>query len=186
MRRFALAAGLVAACFSAACGGDDGDAGEAPVAGATVPGFVFTTGDVTDGRPIDQRYTCDGEDVSPALAWEGTPDGTAELALVVDDPDAPGGSFVHWVAYGIPPGQTGLATGTTEGLVEGANDAGGLGWAGPCPPAGETHGYVFTLYALDEETGVEEGASLDDLRRAMDGHVLGAATLTAPYARESK
>jgi Raf kinase inhibitor-like YbhB/YbcL family protein len=105
---------------------------------------------------------------------------------VVDDPDAPGGSFVHWVAYGIPSGQTEIASGSTKGLVEGVSDAGGVGWTGPCPPEGETHGYVFTLYALEAKTGLEEGASLDDLRAAIDGHIVGQATLTAPYSRSSR
>jgi Raf kinase inhibitor-like YbhB/YbcL family protein len=181
MRRVIAVAVAVGAL--AACGGDD-DGEPATVSGAQ--SFAFVGGDVTDGEPIDPRFTCDGENVSPALAWEDPPAGTVEQALVVDDPDAPGGSFVHWVAYGIPPGQTELATGSTNGLVDGANDAGGVGWTGPCPPEGETHGYVFTLYALDAATGLEAGASLDDLRAAIEGHVLGQATLTAPYTRSSR
>jgi Raf kinase inhibitor-like YbhB/YbcL family protein len=107
------------------------------------------------------------------------------LALFVDDPDAPGRSFVHWLVVGIPPDRTELERGSTAGLA-GANSSGGTGWTGPCPPAGETHEYVFTLYALDEEAGLGEGASLDDLRLTMDGHVVGAATLTAPYTRPSR
>jgi Raf kinase inhibitor-like YbhB/YbcL family protein len=173
----------VAVVSLAACGGDD------PSEPATTPGaqsFEFTGGDVADGQPIDARFSCDGENVSPALEWEDPPMGTVEQALVVDDPDAPGGSFVHWVAYGIAAEQTELVTGSAEGLVEGANDAGGLGWTGPCPPGGETHGYVFTLYALDAETGLEAGTSLDDLRDAIDGHVIGEAKLTAPYTRSSR
>jgi hypothetical protein len=165
-----------------ACGG--GAESEPSLPAATVgQSFAFTGGDVSQGEPIDPRFTCDGEDVSPALAWESPPDGTAELALVVDDPDAPGNSFIHWLVVGIPGDRTELETGDAGG-VDGANSAGGVGWTGPCPPGGETHGYVFTLYALDEKLGLEEGASLDDLRLAMDGHVLGAASLTAPYAHQ--
>jgi Raf kinase inhibitor-like YbhB/YbcL family protein len=173
----------VAVVSLAACGGDD------PSEPATAPGarrLAFTGGDVADGQPIDARFSCDGENVSPALVWDEPPAGAVEQALIVDDPDAPGGSFVHWVAYGIPAEQTELATGSAEGLVEGANDAGGVGWTGPCPPEGETHGYVFILYALDAETGLEAGASLDDLRDAIDGHVIGEAKLTAPYTRSSR
>ena len=166
----------------AACGGDD-EVEPATVSGAQ--GFDFVAGDVADGEPIDPRFSCDGENVSPALAWEKPPVGTVDLALVVDDPDAPGGSFIHWVVYGIPAVETSLETGSQVGL-QGANDAGGVGWTGPCPPGGETHGYVFTLYALDAETGLEGGASADDLRAEMDGHVLGEATLTAPYSRSSR
>jgi Raf kinase inhibitor-like YbhB/YbcL family protein len=86
----------------------------------------------------------------------------------------------------MAPDRTELAAGSAEGLVQGENDAGGTGWTGPCPPGGETHGYVFTLYALDAQTGLQAGASLDDLRAAMDGHVVGEATLTAPYTRSSR
>ncbi len=177
MRRL-LGLALVALALPA-CGGDD-DAEPATAPGAQ--SFAVTGGDVADGEPIDPRFSCDGDNVSPALAWEEPPAGTVEQALVVDDPDAPGGSFVHWVAYGIPPRTTEIATGSAEGLVEGANDAGGVGWTGPCPPGDETHNYVFTLYALDAKTGLDEGASLDDLRAAIDGHILGEATLTAPFS----
>lgn len=165
-----------------ACGGDDD---EEPAAVSGAQSFAFVGGDVADGEPVDPRFTCDGENASPALAWEEPPSGTVELALVVDDPDAPGGSFVHWVVYGIPAEQTSLDRGRKVGL-EGANDADGVGWTGPCPPGGETHDYVFTLYALDSEAGLEGGASADDLRAAIDGHVLGQATLTAPYKRSSR
>lgn len=179
MRR-ALGLTLLALALPA-CGGDDDEPAATPsTSGAET--FAFTGGDVADGEPIDARFSCDGENVSPALQWEEPPAGTVELALVVDDPDAPGGSYVHWVAYGIPPERTSLETGDAEALVEGANDAGGDGWTGPCPPGGETHGYVFTLYALDAETGLDPGASLDDLQAAIDGHVLGVATLTAPFS----
>jgi Raf kinase inhibitor-like YbhB/YbcL family protein len=179
--RRALGLALLALTFALpACGGDDGEPAATPPPAAEA--FGFPGGDGADAEPIDPRFSCDGENVSPALTWEEPPAGTVELALVVDDPDAPGGSFVHWVAFGIPPEQTELATGSSAGIVEGANDAGGTGWTGPCPPGGETHGYVFTLYALDAETGLEAGASLDDLRAAIDGHVLGEATLTAPFS----
>jgi Raf kinase inhibitor-like YbhB/YbcL family protein len=191
MRRLALVAALFVAALSAACGGDDDDGAEPPLTGATVPGFEFTTGGVTDGQPIDQRYTCDGDDVSPALTWEGVPDGTAELALVVDDPDAPGGTFTHWLVYGLDPGVTGLAEGVPKdadiagppALRQGVNGMGTAGYGGPCPPAGEEHHYVFRLLALDEELGLGDGASRDEVLAAVEGHVLGEARITATYAR---
>jgi Raf kinase inhibitor-like YbhB/YbcL family protein len=173
--------GLVVVLLLSACGGESEPA---TVSGAVT--FSFAGGDVADGEPIDARFTCDGENVSPALSWEAPPSDTVEQALVVDDPDAPGDGFVHWVAFGMAPDRTELAAGSAEGLVQGENDAGGTGWTGPCPPGGETHGYVFTLYALDAQTGLQAGASLDDLRAAMDGHVVGEATLTAPYTRSSR
>jgi Raf kinase inhibitor-like YbhB/YbcL family protein len=171
-----LGVGLV--LLLSACGGAEGESEPETVPGAVT--FTFVAGDVSDGKPIDARFSCDGENVSPALDWEAPPAGTVEQALVVDDPDAPAGSFIHWVVAGLPPEQTSLETGSQDG-TQGANDAGGTGWTGPCPPGGETHDYVFTPYALDAESGFESGGSADDLRAAIDGHVNGEATLTATF-----
>lgn len=155
-------------------------------------GFRFSGGDVAEGEPIDPLHTCDSTNITPALSWESVPEGTAELALIVDDPDAPGGTFTHWVVYAIPPDYTRLDRGVPPGpalsggltLRQGPTDGSDVpGWFGPCPPEGETHSYVFTLYALDERTGPESGASVDDLRAAIEGHVIAEATLTAPYSR---
>jgi Raf kinase inhibitor-like YbhB/YbcL family protein len=179
MRR--LVALVPLALAVAACGGGDEAEPTVPTGTTSTASFAFTGGDVSEGEPIDPRFSCDGENVSPALQWGTPPAGTVELALVVDDPDAPGGSFVHWVVAGLPPEQTSLEPGSREG-EQGANDAGGTGWTGPCPPEGETHGYVFTLYALDAATGFEAGGSADDLREAIDGHVLAEASLTAPFS----
>lgn len=174
----------------AACGGEERETGET-VAPTSSSGFMFAGGDVADGRSIDPVHTCDGNNISPALTWVGVPEGTAEFVLVVDDPDAPGGTFTHWVVYAIPSDSTGLPRGVPPGpavsgglsLRQGLNDGSDIpGYTGPCPPEGE-HGYVFTLYALDEETGLEGGVSVDELRSAIEGHVLAEATLTAPYAR---
>jgi len=172
----------------AACGGDD----EEPLpTGAGAPGFVFGESAVADGEPVDSRFTCDGDDVSPELAWQGVPTGSAELAVVMDDPDAPGGSFTHWLVYGIDSGETALPEAVPEGatvagppsLRQGENSFGTVGYGGPCPPGGETHRYVFRLLALDEETGLEGGASRDELLDALQGHVLAETSLTATYAR---
>ncbi len=190
MGRLALAATVLVASLFAACGGDDDDAAETVETAVAVPGFVFTASGVADGQAIAQRYTCDGDDVSPALAWEGVPDGTAELALVVDDPDAPGGTFTHWLAYGLDPGTTELSEAVPEGadvagppaFRQGVNDMGATGYGGPCPPSGEEHRYVFRLLALDEELGLAGGASRDELFAALEGHVLGEARLTGTYA----
>jgi Raf kinase inhibitor-like YbhB/YbcL family protein len=180
MRRVvALVVPLVLAV--AACGGGDEEAEPTEPSEATsTTSFTFTGGDIAEGEPIDPRFSCDGENVSPALAWEVPPSGTVEIALVVDDPDAPGGSFIHWVLAGLPPEQTSLETGSQEG-TQGANDAGGTGWTGPCPPGGETHRYIFTLFALDAESGLESGGSADELRESIDGHVLAEARLTATF-----
>jgi len=135
-----------------------------------------------DGAAIPGRYTCDGVDVSPALAWTGAPAGTAALALLVDDPDARG--FVHWVAYDIAAEPAGLPEGASGrgGFAEGRNDFGRTGWGGPCPPSG-THRYVFELFALDRRLGLSGQPTADGVRRAMTGHVLGSARLTGSYRR---
>jgi Raf kinase inhibitor-like YbhB/YbcL family protein len=174
----------------AACGGDDDE--PPAITGAPANGLAFTGGDVAEGEPIEAEFTCDGSNISPALAWSGVPDGTAELALIMDDPDAPGGTFTHWVVYAIPADYRDLGPGVPPGpalsdgitLRQGVTDGSDVpGYFGPCPPEGETHDYVFTLFALDQETGLEGGASADDLRAAIEGHVVAEATLTAPYTR---
>jgi hypothetical protein len=188
----ALAVAYAVALLASACGGDDDEEPSTTSSQPQVSGLRFSGGDVAEGEPIDPLYTCDGTNITPALSWESVPEGTAELALIVDDPDAPGGTFTHWVAYAIPPGYDGLDRGIPPGpalsggltLRQGPTDGSDVpAWSGPCPPAGETHSYVFTLYALDEQTGLEPGASVDDLRAAIEGHVIVEAKLTAPYSR---
>ena len=185
---------LVLLAALAACSGDDSEPSETSPDIPLLPAgsLAFTGGDVTMAEPIDALHTCDGNNISPALEWVGGAEGQAELALIVEDPDAPGGTFTHWVVYAIPPDSMRLDRGIPPGpalsgdltLRQGPSDGSDVpGWFGPCPPSGETHGYVFTLYALDEETGLEPGASVDDLRAAIEGHVIVEASLTAPYTR---
>jgi Raf kinase inhibitor-like YbhB/YbcL family protein len=150
--------------------------------------FSLTSLAFLDGEPIPRRYTCDGEDVSPPLAWSGVPPGTKSLALVCDDPDAPLGTWTHWVLYGLPPEADHLPGHLpTHGLLEdgtrqGLNDFGNVGYGGPCPPRG-THRYVFALYALDAEPPRAPGATVTALRTAVEGHVLASARLTGTYGR---
>ena len=136
---------------------------------------------VADG-PIPVRFTCDGVDVSPALAWSGAPSGTFAYALLVDDPDA--GGFVHWMALDLPGDRTALDEGASEagGLAEGTNDFGRTGWSGPCPPSG-THRYVFELFALDRTLGLAGHPRSAEVRRALDGHVLATGRLVGTYHR---
>jgi Raf kinase inhibitor-like YbhB/YbcL family protein len=138
-----------------------------------------------DGDTIPRVHTCDGEDVSPPLEWSGVPSDAAELALVVEDPDAPGGTFVHWVLWGLDAGQPGLGQGQVPaGAREGRNDFGRIGWGGPCPPRGsDPHRYVFTLLALSDPLTVEAGASADTVKRAAEGEALAEGRLTARYGR---
>jgi Raf kinase inhibitor-like YbhB/YbcL family protein len=146
--------------------------------------FTVESGAFTSGEPIPARHTCDGEDVSPPLGWRNLPEGTRSLALVVDDPDAPGRIFTHWVAWGLDPASGGVGEGESAPL-EGRNDFGTTGYRGPCPPPGHgPHRYVFRLYALDAEPALAAGAAKTELEQVMEGHVLTIAELVGTYERE--
>jgi Raf kinase inhibitor-like YbhB/YbcL family protein len=140
------------------------------------------------GDPIPLRFSCDGEDVSPGLAWGSPPGGTVAFALITDDPDAPGGTWVHWVIYDIPAESRGLPEAIPtdaelpDGSRQGINSGRRLGYAGPCPP-GETHRYFFKLFALNQRLDLAPGLSADDLTAAMDTHILGEAVLMGTYTR---
>jgi Raf kinase inhibitor-like YbhB/YbcL family protein len=140
------------------------------------------------GEMIAAKYTCDGADFSPPLEWAGSPAGTRSFALICDDPDAPMGTWVHWVIYDIPPTATMLAEGITRqkdlpgGGTQGINDFRKIGYGGPCPPGG-THRYFFKLYALDTMLGLKPGITKDQLLKAMRGHILAEAQLMGTYRR---
>ena len=140
-----------------------------------------------DGGEIPARFTCDGEDVSPDVTWEGAPPETAALALIVDDPDARG--WVHWVVFDMTGTSSGgLAEGIStspDAPPQGTNDFRRVGWGGPCPPSGE-HRYVFRLLALDEPIGLTGAPSAGQVLEAAQGHVVGDATLTARYRRRGR
>jgi len=141
-----------------------------------------------EGGMIPKKYTCDGEDASPPLSWTGVPEGTEALALICDDPDAPVGTWVHWVIFNIPPDTTGLSENIPpervleSGTRQGRNDFGNIGYGGPCPPRG-THRYYFKLYALDKKVDLEPGATKDELLKAMEGHILAEGRLMGRYKR---
>jgi len=171
----------IASLVFAACGG--GSAELRSPAGVTVTPITMTSAFSEGGNlPID--YTCDGRDVLPSLAWSSPPEGTKSLAVMIDDPDAPGTTFTHFLAYGIG-AQThelrGGADPTPEGVRIGKNDFGAVRYNGPCPPKGEEHRYRFQIFALDVPVILEEAASRSDLESAMNGHVLGRGTLTANF-----
>ncbi len=144
----------------------------------------------SEGQPIPLKHTCDGKDVSPPLQWTGIPSGTRSLALIVDDPDAPVGTWVHWVLYSLAPEATGLPENLDKsqyvlrGARQGLNDFKRLGYGGPCPPAGRPHRYFFKLYALDKELDLKPGATKKELLRAMEGHVLDEGQLMGTCARK--
>jgi Raf kinase inhibitor-like YbhB/YbcL family protein len=149
-----------------------------------VTSVAFSAGDM-----IPKKFTCDGPDVSPQLAWNDPPVGTESFALIVDDPDAPVGTWVHWVLYDLPAPARQLAEGVAKqeqlpsGARQGRNDFGKIGYGGPCPPPGKGHRYFFKLYALDAKLNLKAGATKADVERALKGHILGQAELMGRYGR---
>lgn len=145
---------------------------------------------VTQGASIPVEYTCQAEDgngVSPQIAWASAPAGTESFALIVDDPDAPGATWVHWVVFNIPPTDIGLARDIQpddKRVVQGINGFGKNAWGGPCPPVGKgAHRYYFRLYALDTTLDLQAGATREAVDAAMKGHVLASGTLMGRFER---
>ena len=142
----------------------------------------------SEGEMIPARYTCDGSDISPALSWSGVPKTAKSLALICDDPDAPMGTWVHWVLFNIPADAVGLpaeissAATLENGARHGKNDFRRLGYGGPCPPGG-THRYFFRLYALDTALDLDSGITKAQLVEAMQGHILAEGQLMGKYQR---
>ncbi len=146
--------------------------------------MIVSSSAFSEGELIPSKYSCDGEDKSPDLTVKDIPKGTKTLALIADDPDAPGGTWTHWIVWNIP------VTGTEQTIaensvpgVQGKNDFGKLDYGGPCPPSG-THRYFFKVYALDSELDLAEGASVSELHKAMENKVLGQGTVMGKYSRQ--
>lgn len=143
--------------------------------------------------PIPPRHTCDGEDLSPPLSWERPPEGTESLALIMEDPDAPPGTWVHWVLYDLPAGTKGLgeglpktetlADGSKQGRCWGVKEFSRTGYQGPCPPPGKPHRYVFRLYALDRKLALPPGRTKEEVLKALEPHVLAQGELVGLYQR---
>ncbi len=151
--------------------------------------FSLTSQGFQDAGFIPEKYSCDGKDVSPPLSWIA-PEGAKSLALIVDDPDAPGGVFSHWVLFNLPVNVTSLPEGVPKADrpgwgIQGMNDLDEKGYNGPCPPAGKPHTYRFILYALDSELNLGPGASRDEVLNAMEGHIVRKAELSGKYGRQN-
>jgi Raf kinase inhibitor-like YbhB/YbcL family protein len=143
----------------------------------------LASGAFGSGQPVPRRHSCEGEDLSPPLEWTGVPADAASLALIVDDPDAPVGTFTHWLAWGMSPEAGGIAEGG-RAPFEGRNDFREVGYRGPCPPRGHgLHRYFFRLYALASEPAVPSGASRQDLERAIEEDVVAVAELFGTFER---
>jgi len=141
------------------------------------------------GEAIPQKYACDGDDMSPPLSWSGAPSETRSFAIIADDPDAPIGTWVHWVLYNVPAQVGSLPEGVSVGSslpvggLQGKNGSGRLGYQGPCPPSG-THRYFFRVYALDKPLKISPGASKEQLLKAMKGHILAQGELMGLYSKK--
>lgn len=151
--------------------------------------FVLETKAFPKGGEIPRKYTCSGEDVSPALSWSGAPQGARSFVLVVEDPDAPSGTFTHWIVYDLPAETRQLPENVSKtGDLSGGGRQGGngfrrTGYGGPCPPPGKAHRYFFRLYALDSTLNLPSGASRQEVESAMRGHVIAQAELMGKFAR---
>jgi Raf kinase inhibitor-like YbhB/YbcL family protein len=149
----------------------------------------LTSSGFTDGSAIPTKYTCDGANVSPPLKWTNMPQGVKSIVLIADDPDAPVGTWVHWVLYGLAPSTSELPEGVPAnetvlgGAKQGVNDFRGAGYGGPCPPRGNPHRYFFKIYALNAELTLKPGATKSDVLRAMEGHILAEGQLMGTYQR---
>ena len=149
-----------------------------------------TSAAFANGQPIPAKYPCEGSDISLPLKWTNAPANSKSFALIADDPDAPVGTWVHWVLYDLPPNTTGLPEGVakTQFIVgnakQGLNSWPRLGYGGPCPPPGKPHRYFFKLYALDTMLDLKPGVTKKDLLKAMEGHVLAEGQLMGTYQRK--
>lgn len=147
--------------------------------------LTLTSPVFAQGQPIPAKYTCDDQDISPPLHWGDAPAGTQSFALIMDDPDAPVGTWVHWVLFNLPAGLRDLPekVAPPQGSLEGKNGWGRAGYGGPCPPRGSHH-YFFKLYALDTKLSLARGAGKAQLLTAMEGHILAQAELVGTYSRK--
>ena len=147
------------------------------------------SGAFEEGTTIPKKYTCDGDDLSPPLSWTGVPEGTKSFAVICDDPDAPMGTWVHWVLWGLPPDTVSLLEGVpaetslTSGAKQGLNSWPRVGYGGPCPPPGKPHRYYFKLYALDTLVTLPANTNKAALEEAMKGHTLAEAQTMGKYGR---
>ena len=142
-----------------------------------------------EGGEVPSRHTADGPDVSPEISWGSVPEGTKSVAIICDDPDAPVGTWVHWVIWRVPAGESGLKEGVPKdetlagGARQGKNDFGKIGYGGPAPPPGSAHRYFFKVYAIDMDLDLQPGATKADLEKAMEGHILARGQLMGRYQR---
>ncbi|MBK9178631.1 MAG: YbhB/YbcL family Raf kinase inhibitor-like protein [Acidimicrobiales bacterium] len=184
----AAAAGIALAVLAAGGCSDDTPAGSEAadaLAAVRVPDTIVVTSPVlTDGGPLALPFTCEGPGFSPPLQWTDLPEGTAEVTVVLDDIDAPGGTYVHWIATGIDPTEAALLEGQLPpDAVSAVNSGGEPGYAPPCPPEGEEHRYVFSVYALGEPLPAPEALTVDETLDAIAGSAIARGVLATRFTR---
>ena len=152
--------------------------------GKKMNALAITSPAFKDQAPIPKKYSCEGEEINPPLLFHNVPKGAKSLALIVDDPDAPSGTFVHWIVFNITPETWEIMENSSpEGSVPGNNSIDKTGYTAPCPPPGKVHHYRFKLYALDSVLGLEEGSTKQEVEKEMSGHIISQAVLTGLYKR---
>ena len=175
---------IVAMPVSAGSSADSG-----PTQGGRTMALAISTTSFSNGGDIPKKFTCDGADTSPELSWSGAPSGTQSFTLIADDPDAPVGTWTHWVLYDLPATTTSLAESVSKvdelggGGRQGRNDFRKIGYGGPCPPPGKPHRYFFKLYALNAKLNLKPGATKQEVEQAMQSHILAQAELMGKYKR---
>lgn len=155
---------------------------ESPSPSLTMSAMQITSTAFEHNKSIPSKYTCDGENISPPISIREIPEGTKSLALIVDDPDAPSKTWVHWLVWNIDPGTSEIEEGSAPAGIEGTTDFGRTGWGGPCPPSG-THRYFFKLYALDSDLNLDSSATKEELEAAMENHILEQSELVGLYQK---
>ncbi len=169
------------------CGGGADPGSEQPPEGE-LGELTVSSRSFGDGEDIPVEHTCDGEDVSPHLEWSDPPSGVKSFTIIVDDPDAPGGSFIHWTLYNLPGGLRSLQEGAAlpKEALQGENGFGRISYGGPCPPAGSAHEYRFWVYAVSEDLPLERGAQGIDVIAALRGRVIAVGSVNGKYARPQR
>jgi Raf kinase inhibitor-like YbhB/YbcL family protein len=179
----------LAICIAGGVAGFDANPASTASPGRHAMSFILETKAFPKGGEIPSKYTCSGDDVSPALSWSGAPQGTKSFALILDDPDAPSGTFTHWIVFDLPAGAHQLPENVPKtgdlsgGGRQGRNDFGRIGHGGPCPPPGKAHRYFFRLYALNSVLNLPAGASRQEVESAMRAHTIAKAELMGKFAR---